>query len=203
MEARDVDPGLEEAVKSIIYAAPKTECKELQAVRALLGEKYGKEFLAAAGENRDGKVGEKVVRKLRVEAPSEALVQGYLEEIAATYGVDWPKRASEAQVPTFVDEAEEGKSVDDDGEGGGNIKEDVEAVELAQATPPRNVGVRSPLRVNPPKSTTENPHPKVKAVGTLDLKPSARMVDAGKKVEAKTPKSDLEELAARFAALKR
>src|SRR5512142_1604906 len=30
------DPGLEEAVKSLIYAAPKTEIKELQQVRVLL-----------------------------------------------------------------------------------------------------------------------------------------------------------------------
>src|SRR3569833_4793937 len=38
------DPGLEEAVKSIMYAAPKTEIKELQQVRLLLAERFGKEF---------------------------------------------------------------------------------------------------------------------------------------------------------------
>ena len=57
---RDCDPGLEEAVKSIIYAAPRTEIKELQQVRQLLVEKYGKEFAVTAIENSDGKVAERV-----------------------------------------------------------------------------------------------------------------------------------------------
>ncbi len=93
LDSHTVDPGLEEAVKSIIYAAPKTEIKELQVVRQLLGERYGREFVLAAMENTDGKVSPKVVRKLSVTPPSEALVNGYLEEIARTYGVQWPRQA--------------------------------------------------------------------------------------------------------------
>lgn len=58
--ARECDPGLEEAVKSIIYAAPRSEIKELQQARQLLVEKYGKEFALAAIENSDGKVAERV-----------------------------------------------------------------------------------------------------------------------------------------------
>lgn len=56
---RECDPGLEEAVKSIIFAAPRTEVKELKAVRELLVAKYGKEFTLAAMENSDGKVSER------------------------------------------------------------------------------------------------------------------------------------------------
>jgi vacuolar protein sorting-associated protein IST1 len=78
LEGPVCDPGLEEAVKSIIYAAPKTEIKELIVVRQLLAEKYGKEFVLSAMENRDGMVSEKVVRKLSVEPPRLELVQGYL-----------------------------------------------------------------------------------------------------------------------------
>lgn len=47
-------------MKSIIYAAPRSEIKELQQVRQLLVEKYGKEFALAAIENSDGKVAERV-----------------------------------------------------------------------------------------------------------------------------------------------
>ncbi|EAQ87917.1 hypothetical protein CHGG_04536 [Chaetomium globosum CBS 148.51] len=109
------DPGLEEAIKSVIYAAPKTEIKELGAVRALLAEKFGKEFVLQAMENEDGRVSERVVRKLSVAPPREELVQGYLEEIAKAYGVDWPpgRRAEEAlgEPPGFVD----GEDGEDDG----------------------------------------------------------------------------------------
>ncbi|CRK42019.1 hypothetical protein BN1723_018959, partial [Verticillium longisporum] len=35
LEGSTCDPGLEEAIKSIMYAAPKTEIKELQVVRTL------------------------------------------------------------------------------------------------------------------------------------------------------------------------
>ncbi|KAJ4300220.1 Vacuolar protein sorting-associated protein ist1 [Collariella sp. IMI 366227] len=80
------DPGLEEAVKSLMYAAQRTEIKELHQVRALLAERFGKEFALQAVENSDGKVSERVVRKLNVQPPREELVQGYLEEIAKAYG---------------------------------------------------------------------------------------------------------------------
>lgn len=203
MDSRECDPGLEEAVKSIMYAAPRTECKELQSVRQILAEKFGKEFTLVAAENSDGKVAPKVLKKLSVTPPAQALVEGYLEEIALTYGVDWPKKATQDVPPATEDED------DEDGSSGGQAvladdgKEASDEAKLSQATPPRSVGVRSPLRVNPPKSTSDNPQPRVKAVGALDLKPSQRMQDATKKtVEKKTPKSDLEELAARFAALK-
>ena len=60
MENKECDPGLEEAVKSIIHAAPRTEIKELHQVREILVAKYGKEFALAAIENSDGKVAERV-----------------------------------------------------------------------------------------------------------------------------------------------
>ncbi|KAF5259465.1 hypothetical protein FOXYS1_9913, partial [Fusarium oxysporum] len=76
MEGHTVDPGLEEAIQSLIYAAPKTEIKELATVRTLFAEKYGKDYVLAATENTDGKVNEKVVKKLSVTPPREELVVG-------------------------------------------------------------------------------------------------------------------------------
>ena len=67
MEAQTCDPGLEEAVKSLIYAAPRTDVKELQQVRNLLVDKYGKEFALEAIENSDQKVSEKVLEGTIVE----------------------------------------------------------------------------------------------------------------------------------------
>ena len=215
MEAPTCDPGLEEAVKSLIYAAPRTDVKELQSVRALLVDKYGKEFALAAMEP-DANVSEKVLKKLAVTPPSQELVNGYLEEIARTYGVDWPKRPNaDLGAPPDFDEDDDnpsgGQAQKNKEElllaAGGSARDEEEREALSKATPPRNFGPSSPLRVNPPSPSTDNLHPRVK--GTLDLKPS-------KKMEAAKPKGgtvskgpvggtipDVDELAARFAALKK
>lgn len=217
MESSVCDPGLEEAVKSLIYAAPRTEVKELQQVRALLVEKYGKDFALQAIENTDEKVAPKVLQKLRVEPPPEKLVNGYLEEIARTYGVNYGSKGSLDDPPDYVDDDDENpsggqaqKALEDPIPADG--KEAAERVELSKATPPRNFGPNSPLRVNPPSPSTDNLHPRVKGAG-LNLKPTQKMLDASvgtaKKtgIESKGPVGgtipDIDDLASRFAALKK
>ncbi|KAK8127681.1 hypothetical protein PG984_008789 [Apiospora sp. TS-2023a] len=206
LEAPQCDPGLEEAVKSIIYAAPKTEIKELQAVRLLFGEKFGKEFVMTATENSDEKVSEKVVKKLSVTPPRDELVNGYLEEIARAYGVDWPKRPANLGDPRrFGGQAQ--KIIEP--EIPADSKAAQEREDLSRATPPRTLGPQSPLHVNPPSPSTENPRPKI-TLNSAELKPSKKMLDAGiagKKTESKGNLGDdvpsVDDLAARFAALKR
>jgi vacuolar protein sorting-associated protein IST1 len=212
MEGPVCDAGLEEAVKSLIYAAPRTPVKELQQVRALLMEKYGKEFALAAMENSDEKVSEKVLKKLTVTPPSQELVNGYLEEIARTYGVDWPKKPKEelGEPPEYIDDD------DDENTSGGQAQKELETPmasgegkqadereALSKATPPQNFGPSSPLRVNPPSPSTDNLHPRIK--GTLDLKPKAPVTMTG--TQSKGPVGgtipDVDELAKRFAALKK
>ncbi|ORY62903.1 regulator of Vps4 activity in the MVB pathway-domain-containing protein [Pseudomassariella vexata] len=215
LEAPTCDPGLEEAVKSIIYAAPKTEIKELQQVRILLCEKFGKDFALTAADNSDGKVSEKVVKKLSVTPPREELVIGYLEEIARAYGVNWPNKPKDlGDAPDYLD-------IDDDNPSGGQAqkiiepslpadsKEAQEREDLSRATPPRSLGPESPLHVNLPSPSTDNPRPRV-TLNSVELKPSKKMADAGiakKKDEQKGGTGggipDLDELSARFAALKR
>jgi vacuolar protein sorting-associated protein IST1 len=218
MEGPTCDAGLEEAVKSLIYAAPRTDVKELQSVRALLVDKYGKEFALAAMEP-DPNVSEKVLKKLAVTPPSQELVNGYLEEIARTYGVDWPKKTP-GDAPLFIDDDDDDDE-DDNPSGGQAIKvleepipaggigrEQDDREELSRATPPRNFGPTSPLRVNPPSPSTDNLHPRVRA-GATELRPSKKMQDAGigKGTQSKGPVGgtipDVDELAKRFAALKK
>ena len=221
LEAPTCDPGLEEAIKSVIYAAPKTEIKELHTVRSLLAEKYGKQFVLDAMDNTDGKVNEKVVKKLSVTPPRDELVQGYLEEIAKAYGVNWPKRALGEAPPDYVDDD------DDDNPSGGQAQKipsaplvaegsedkDVEAQEeLSKATPPKTLGPNNPLRVTPSSPSTENPHPKV-TLNSLELKESRKAQDASTAKPASKPAAkkddissgipDVDELAKRFAALKK
>ena len=220
MEAKECDPGLEEAIKSLIYAAPRTEVKELQQARALLVEKYGKDFALVAIDNSDGKVAERVLKKLRVEPPGEELVTLYLKEIARTYGVDWPKVERRVE-----DEGAEDEGDDDNPSGGQavkNLEEPLTTAELSKATPPRDLGPKSPVSVAPPSPSTDNLSPRVKLPGPPELKPGAKMTgmkkqtpstnaqSSGKDLETDVKKDvvggkipDVDELAKRFAALKK
>ncbi|KAI0304632.1 regulator of Vps4 activity in the MVB pathway-domain-containing protein [Russula brevipes] len=97
---REPDPAVSEGICSIIYAAPRTELKELHILRDLLMHKYGREFSVAVMENRDDCVSERVLKKLVNDMPSTDLVEGYLSEIARGYGVRWnsdPKQVGDDQ----------------------------------------------------------------------------------------------------------
>ena len=226
-----LDPALEEAVRSLIYAAPRTEIKELHTTRALLVEKFGKD-IAVASMGGEG-VAERVLQKLKPDTPKQELVDAYLSEIASFYGVPFgePKAAGE-------DEEE-----DDDDEPGGGIAEEAdpeleaaleaepkslastkdkkareedEREELAKATPPKKFGPQSPLRVMPPSPSTDNIAPKLKLPGAAAAKLNktegkAKLGSGPSASSAKVKKDDgpggkipdADELARRFAELKR
>ncbi|KAK8183585.1 increased sodium tolerance protein-like protein 1 [Phyllosticta capitalensis] len=211
------DPGLEEAVRSIIYAAPRTEVKELHAARALLVDKFGKDFALSAMEGTG--VADRVLRKLRVETPSAELVDAYMREIARAYSIS---------IPGFDDEdeaqddggADEGNDDDEPSDGHKHkvLEAPLETEDLAKATPPKKLGPASPLRVAPPSPSSENVAPKIRLPGPPDLKPApktAKKTDdsAGGDESSKTNGKqdggpggkipDVDELAKRFAALKR
>lgn len=207
-----VDPGLEEAVRSIIYAAPRTEVKELNMCRNLLVEKFGKEFALSAMEGEG--VAERVLSKLKVEMPKPELVDAYLRLICNTYSVHFPGD------PQPKDEEDDDDYDDDDdaeGRGGGQkvkaLEAPLETEELSKATPPRAIGPQSPVRVAPPSPSTDNIAPGVKVPGQMgELKPSSKMKKAAGAGGSKSNKKedgpggkipDVDELAKRFAALKR
>ena len=101
------DPGLDEAVRSIIFAAPRTDIKELMQVRQPLLEKFGKEVGQQAMEGIG--VAERVLKKLEVETPTKSLVDAYLREIARTYGIAWPNSSEDED-----DDESSNDSPDDD-----------------------------------------------------------------------------------------
>ena len=107
---REPDPAVVEGVNSVIYAAPRTELRELHILRDLLMHKYGREYSAGVMENRDNCVTDRVVRKLVAETPSAELVDAYLTEIAKAYNV---KYVSEFSTPAAKSEDDE-----DTGDGG-------------------------------------------------------------------------------------
>lgn len=78
---------MKESVNTLIYAADRTEIKELAKIRDMFGKKYGKEFIAAAHSGQH--INKRVAHKLSVEPPSHMLVIQYLKEIAKVHKVTW------------------------------------------------------------------------------------------------------------------
>jgi vacuolar protein sorting-associated protein IST1 len=226
--------GLEEAAASIIYSAPRLprDVKELAIVRAMLIDRFGKEFGIKANENRDGIVPKRIVDKLKVDPPKEELVVAYLTEIARTYGVQWPRESEQLQ--HLQQEVDEEEDYDDD-QGDGGLKETpiladgapstpkprrtdlgraYSKSELERATPPSDMAAKSPVSVAPPAPRIDNPSPRVNLPGggaaTKPTPPSAPTGGLGtgarKKDDGTGPGGDVptvDDLARRFRELKR
>ncbi|TPX46059.1 hypothetical protein SeLEV6574_g03448 [Synchytrium endobioticum] len=83
------DTAIAEAVNTIIYAAPRSEVKELYELREQFIKKYGRDFAMAAQENRNDVVNSRIIAKLKVQTPDPLLVNQYLKAIAESYHVEW------------------------------------------------------------------------------------------------------------------
>lgn len=151
-----------------------------------------------------------MLKKLRVEPPETTLVTLYLKEIARTYGVAWNVTPPSTPPPAFDD--------DDDDEPTTKQKAlpllsedaDPKAAELTQATPPRKITAKSPIHMAPPSPSTDNIHPTIKFPEPPILKPSGKVAGLGNTNTARNPpprptptNTDADDLAARFAALKK
>ncbi|KAI1302443.1 hypothetical protein EDD11_005609 [Mortierella claussenii] len=88
-QLKNCDPAIIEAVNTIIYAAPRSEVKELLLVRDQLTAKFGRDFVANAMDNKDESVNPRIIQKLKVQTPDPYLVNRYLEEIAKAFKVNW------------------------------------------------------------------------------------------------------------------
>lgn len=104
---KELDPGLEEAIASLIWAAPRlqTDCSELKVIADEFSRKYGKEFGQACRTNALNNVSEKVMHKLGVQAPPKILIERYMIEIARSYNVPFePDPSVMAQDEIFAAE---------------------------------------------------------------------------------------------------
>ncbi|CAG5159294.1 uncharacterized protein ALTATR162_LOCUS5512 [Alternaria atra] len=209
-----LDPALEEAVRSIIYAAPRTEIKELHTVRALLVDKFGKDVAVASMEGEG--VAERVIKKLKVETPKEELVEAYMTEIARFYGVPYGTAKSEDEDEDDDDEPSGGVAEKAEGELEDPITTDdadpstskkaEERAALAKASTPKKLGPQSPLRVVPPSPSTDNVAPRLKLPGSAAAKVAKSESNTKKPVKKEDGLGripDVDELAKRFAELKR
>jgi vacuolar protein sorting-associated protein IST1 len=148
-------------------------------------------------------VSERVLKKLRVEPPEELLVTLYLKEIARAYGIAYKVTPPGTPPPGFDEDEQPGS-----GGIGEKLPEaepiaiaDPKAAELAKATPPKTF--RNPINVAPPSPSSENVHPVIRLPdaptrSNLSMKPPA-----AKPQGAPRSLSTDDDLAKRFAALKR
>jgi hypothetical protein len=172
-------------------------------VRALLVEKFGKDIAVASMEGEG--VSEKVIRKLKVETPSEELVELYMTEIAKLYRVDYGPVKSEDD--DDEDEPSGGIAEEEDAEFEDSLPEDAKKKDqneaLAKATTPKKMGPQSPLRVVPPSPSTDNVAPRLKLPGAKEKVAKSEAKAKTKKEDGLGKIPDVDELARRFAELKR
>ncbi|KAL1409457.1 Vacuolar protein sorting-associated protein ist1 [Vanrija albida] len=176
------EPSISDAVCAIVYAAPRTELKELHILREILMHKFGRNFSLAllpgdANPSPPG-VPPRIVSKLKVFSPGAELVDAYLGEIANSYGVSYLP-----YLPNDKAEGEDepsGEDGDDEDGGGGEAVKDKEPVAIP--TPAAPAREPSPLK-SPDAEKKDAPPP------------------PGQIRVVKKPTED-DELAARFERLK-
>ncbi|KGO76605.1 protein of unknown function DUF292, eukaryotic [Penicillium italicum] len=223
-----MDTAIDEAATVVFYAWHRFphEVREFTMLRTMLGERYGKEFMTLAQDNKidTAKVPDRLLKGLRVRPPGQELVESYLREIAKAYGVEWHGAEEElgSAPPEFVDNLGDGGDGDMEepqlpqtpGKQQGDsalrpnrseARRASETSELTKATPPRGLtSGRSPVSVAPPAPRTDNPNPRVKLPGTegkATAVPKESSASKSKNNNSGIP--ELDELTRRFADLKR
>ncbi|OUM65490.1 hypothetical protein PIROE2DRAFT_59993 [Piromyces sp. E2] len=76
------------AIKTIIFAEPRCNIKEISKISNLLKTRFGSKFTKAALKNEDKDINEKIYRNYTMKYIDENLVNQYLQEIATTYRID-------------------------------------------------------------------------------------------------------------------
>ncbi|ODN78267.1 hypothetical protein L202_03915 [Cryptococcus amylolentus CBS 6039] len=112
------DASISDAVCAIVYAAPRTELKELQVLREILLHKFGRPFALSLlpTDPPPDTVPARITSKLALYQPTPELVDLYLWEIAKGYKVDWVPESVASETAGEEDEA--GEAEGEDGEDG-------------------------------------------------------------------------------------
>ncbi|CAK9785909.1 DUF292-domain-containing protein [Cutaneotrichosporon oleaginosum] len=108
------DPSIADAVCAIVYAAPRTELKEVHVLREILMHKFGRNFSLSLqpSDPPPACVPPRILSKLATYTPPAELVEAYLSEIARGYGVPYAPVGKD--IPP-LDEDDEGRGSGDEG----------------------------------------------------------------------------------------
>ncbi|WWC95280.1 hypothetical protein V866_002139 [Kwoniella sp. B9012] len=161
------EPSISDAVCAIVYAAPRTELKELQVLRELLMHKFGRNFSLSLVQPPDPTsppgVPARVLSKLKVFVPSKELVDAYLSEIAKGYGVNWAPEstAQDEEEDEGIEPLRRKEVVDDDkgdeDDGVGGDKEDEKESKSQSQSPKKKELSTSPEKKSAGSSSPQPP----------------------------------------------
>ncbi|KAM9302014.1 IST1 homolog [Gastrophryne carolinensis] len=179
---KELDPGLAEAVSTLIWAAPRlqAEVSELKTVASQLCHKYSKEYGNLCRSNQIGTISERLMQKLSAEAPPKILVERYLIEIAKNYNVEFEPDArnlSEAPSEFEVDGRNFGNDNKKGGPGNGGAGGDFKSKgncpypKLSEPYPQAEVGIyeECTFMYPPAKGNAGSPVPNFPPA--IDMKP--------------------------------
>ncbi|KAF9448344.1 hypothetical protein P691DRAFT_729792 [Macrolepiota fuliginosa MF-IS2] len=82
-------PAVLEASSSVIFAAPRTQIRDLGIVSDLISNRLGPEFSRSAKDSKGSYVSPGVLRAISRPTPTAVQLDAYLERVAGSYGVSW------------------------------------------------------------------------------------------------------------------
>ncbi|KAK6640460.1 hypothetical protein RUM44_012154 [Polyplax serrata] len=116
-QMKTVDPALEEAISSILWAGPRLAAMvpELKSICEQLALKYGKDYAEKCKEEKKDTISEKLKHRLGVETPTKVLIEKYLIEIAKNFNVTYEpdeKVMREAEISDLLDLGDDKNNLD-------------------------------------------------------------------------------------------
>jgi vacuolar protein sorting-associated protein IST1 len=134
-------------VCAIVYAAPRTELKELHVLREILMHKFGRNFSLALQlqDPPPAEVPPRILSKLATYTPPAELVDAYLSEIARGYGVAYAPLGKEDIPPLDDDEGSGGEGTKEEGK----KEEGLKAEGGADRTPSPSTAEKAPAPRGP------------------------------------------------------
>jgi vacuolar protein sorting-associated protein IST1 len=88
-QSTELDRSIAKAVKTIAFAAPRYDIKELHEIHKELVNKYGMEINEVKNDNSENEIHPKIYNFFKNKDISETLANKYLTEIANIYHIDW------------------------------------------------------------------------------------------------------------------
>ncbi|PWN97069.1 DUF292-domain-containing protein [Tilletiopsis washingtonensis] len=213
LPGREPDASLLEPLCALIHAAPRTELRELHALREMLMAKYTREFALRATENADGCVPSRVTDRLKAQVQQRGFVDSYIAEVCRAYNVPFSSPyLEEATLDAPPSLPSDSLAADAAAAAGNHVNDGGDESTAAQALSDKApIAAQSDARVAAATGTPKTPGAQVPggggggggAAATTATAAGPSKEEKAKKNAASASASEVDSLEARFAALKK